>query len=52
MIYTFPTLHGAIGEAIGAYGRGVTTVLDPAYDAVAVLDTIEGAGGGGDGALG
>lgn len=28
-IYAFPTFHGAIGEALGAYGRGITRVLDP-----------------------
>ena len=36
MIYPFPTFHGAIGEAIGAYGRGTGTVLDP--DAAPLLD--------------
>lgn len=40
MIYAFPTFHGGIGEALGAYGRGVGTVLDPEYDAFEVLDTI------------
>jgi pyruvate/2-oxoglutarate dehydrogenase complex dihydrolipoamide dehydrogenase (E3) component len=29
MIYPFPTFYGAIGEALGAYGRGTGTVLDP-----------------------
>jgi pyruvate/2-oxoglutarate dehydrogenase complex dihydrolipoamide dehydrogenase (E3) component len=29
MIYAFPTFYGGIGEAIGAYGRGITRVLDP-----------------------
>ena len=29
MIYAFPTFHGGIGEAIGAYARGLVTVLDP-----------------------
>ncbi len=29
MIYAFPTFFGGIGQEIGAYGRGVTTVLDP-----------------------
>jgi pyruvate/2-oxoglutarate dehydrogenase complex dihydrolipoamide dehydrogenase (E3) component len=28
-IYAFPTFYGGIGEAIGAYGRGITRVLDP-----------------------
>lgn len=31
MIYAFPTFYGAIGEALGAYGRGLATVLDPGY---------------------
>ncbi len=29
MIYAFPSFYGAIGEALGAYGRGVVRVLDP-----------------------
>lgn len=29
MIYAFPSFYGALGEALGAYGRGVTRVLDP-----------------------
>ena len=29
MIYAFPTFHGAVGEAFGAYGRGLQDVLDP-----------------------
>lgn len=29
MIYAFPTFYGGIGEALGAYGRGITRVLDP-----------------------
>ena len=29
MIYAFPTFHGAIGEALGAYGRGTGKVIDP-----------------------
>jgi hypothetical protein len=44
MIYAFPTFHGAIGEAIGAYGRGVTTVLDPTYEGLAVLDAVDAPG--------
>lgn len=28
-IYAFPTFYGGIGEALGAYGRGITRVLDP-----------------------
>jgi pyruvate/2-oxoglutarate dehydrogenase complex dihydrolipoamide dehydrogenase (E3) component len=31
MIYAFPTFHGGIGEALGAYGRGLSTVMDPTY---------------------
>jgi pyruvate/2-oxoglutarate dehydrogenase complex dihydrolipoamide dehydrogenase (E3) component len=38
MIYPFPTLYGSIGEAIGAFGRGLSTVLDPDYDGFTVLD--------------
>jgi pyruvate/2-oxoglutarate dehydrogenase complex dihydrolipoamide dehydrogenase (E3) component len=30
MIYPFPTFFGGVGEALGAYGRGLVTVLDPA----------------------
>jgi pyruvate/2-oxoglutarate dehydrogenase complex dihydrolipoamide dehydrogenase (E3) component len=30
MIYPFPTFVSGIGEALGAYGRGVVRVLDPA----------------------
>jgi pyruvate/2-oxoglutarate dehydrogenase complex dihydrolipoamide dehydrogenase (E3) component len=40
MIYAFPTFYGAIGEAIGAYARGLTTVLDPAYEGVGQLEAI------------
>ncbi len=40
MIYAFPTFHGAIGEAVGAYGRGVTTVLDPGYEGWTGLDGV------------
>jgi pyruvate/2-oxoglutarate dehydrogenase complex dihydrolipoamide dehydrogenase (E3) component len=29
MIYPFPTFTGGVGEALGAYGRGLVTVLDP-----------------------
>jgi pyruvate/2-oxoglutarate dehydrogenase complex dihydrolipoamide dehydrogenase (E3) component len=29
MIYGFPTFYGAVGEALGAYGRGLVGVLDP-----------------------
>jgi pyruvate/2-oxoglutarate dehydrogenase complex dihydrolipoamide dehydrogenase (E3) component len=32
MIYAFPTFHGAIGEAVGAYARGLQDVLDPDGD--------------------
>ena len=31
-IYAFPSFYGGIGEAIGAYGRGVARVLDPATE--------------------
>jgi len=29
MIYGFPSFHGGVGEALGAYGRGIVRVLDP-----------------------
>jgi pyruvate/2-oxoglutarate dehydrogenase complex dihydrolipoamide dehydrogenase (E3) component len=32
MIYAFPTFHGGVGEAIGAYARGLQDVLDPGGD--------------------
>ena len=32
MIYAFPTFHGAIGEAFGAYARSLQDVLDPTGD--------------------
>ncbi len=28
-IYPFPTFYGGVGEALGAYGRGIARVLDP-----------------------
>lgn len=28
-IYAFPSFYGGVGEAIGAYGRGIVRVLDP-----------------------
>ena len=28
-IYAFPTFYGGVGETLGAYGRGITRVLDP-----------------------
>lgn len=40
MIYAFPTFHGGVGEALGASARGVTTVLDPTYEALQELDTV------------
>lgn len=41
MIYAFPTFYGGIGEAVGAYGRGLARVIDPTYDGFTIL---EGAG--------
>jgi pyruvate/2-oxoglutarate dehydrogenase complex dihydrolipoamide dehydrogenase (E3) component len=38
MIYAFPTFYAGIGEAIGAYGRGLATVIDPAYEGFRALD--------------
>jgi pyruvate/2-oxoglutarate dehydrogenase complex dihydrolipoamide dehydrogenase (E3) component len=40
MIYAFPTFYGGIGEAIGAYGRGLATVIDPDYQGFALLDDL------------
>ncbi|MFW5941794.1 MAG: dihydrolipoyl dehydrogenase family protein [Chloroflexota bacterium] len=40
MIYAFPTFYGGIGEAVGAYGRGLATVIDPAYDGFDLLDAV------------
>jgi pyruvate/2-oxoglutarate dehydrogenase complex dihydrolipoamide dehydrogenase (E3) component len=40
MIYAFPTFYGGIGEAVGAYGRGLTVALDPTYQGAEVLDGI------------
>ena len=41
MLYGFPGLYSTIGEAIGAYGRGVTTVVDPEYQGLKALEAIE-----------
>jgi hypothetical protein len=41
MIYAFPTFYGGIGEAVGAYGRGLATVLDPAYRGFEMLDAVD-----------
>jgi pyruvate/2-oxoglutarate dehydrogenase complex dihydrolipoamide dehydrogenase (E3) component len=38
MIYPFPSFDSAIGEAIGAYGRGLSTVIDPPYKGFEELD--------------
>jgi pyruvate/2-oxoglutarate dehydrogenase complex dihydrolipoamide dehydrogenase (E3) component len=40
MIYAFPTFYGGIGEAVGAYGRGLATVIDPAYRGFEMLDAV------------
>jgi pyruvate/2-oxoglutarate dehydrogenase complex dihydrolipoamide dehydrogenase (E3) component len=45
MIYAFPTFHGRIGEAVGAYGRGLSTVIDPGYRGFEVLDAAGAAEG-------
>ncbi len=45
MVYAFPTFHGGIGAAVGAYGRRVGTVLDPGYGAVGLLDAVPSPGG-------
>ncbi|HEX6305518.1 MAG TPA: NAD(P)/FAD-dependent oxidoreductase [Anaerolineales bacterium] len=48
MIYAFPTFYGGIGEAVGAYGRGLATVIDPGYRGFEMLDAV-GAKDGVDG---
>jgi pyruvate/2-oxoglutarate dehydrogenase complex dihydrolipoamide dehydrogenase (E3) component len=40
MIYAFPTFYGGIGEAVGAYGRGLATVIDPGYKGFEALDSV------------
>ena len=40
MIYPFPAFNSAIGEAIGAYGRGLATVIDPGYVGFELLDEV------------
>lgn len=40
MIYAFPTFYSTIGEAVGAYGRGLATVMDPGYRGFDTLDAI------------
>lgn len=40
MLYGFPAPYSAIGEALGAYGRGVTTVMDPGYEGIEALDSV------------
>lgn len=45
MIYPFPTFHGGIGEAVGASGRGLSTVIDPDYSGFDQLDAV-GSGSG------
>jgi pyruvate/2-oxoglutarate dehydrogenase complex dihydrolipoamide dehydrogenase (E3) component len=37
MIYAFPTFHGGVGEAFGAYARGLQQVLDPTADQSLVI---------------
>jgi pyruvate/2-oxoglutarate dehydrogenase complex dihydrolipoamide dehydrogenase (E3) component len=38
MIYAYPTFYGAVGETLGAYARGIGTVIDPAYASGGVLE--------------
>jgi pyruvate/2-oxoglutarate dehydrogenase complex dihydrolipoamide dehydrogenase (E3) component len=40
MIYAFPTFHGGVGEAVGALGRGLSSVFDPDYDGFERLDAV------------
>ncbi len=43
MMYGFPAPYSAIGEALGAYGRGVTTVMAPDYEGLQALDEVAAA---------
>ena len=38
MIYAFPTFYGGIGEAVGAFGRGLAAAIDPDYKDFEFLD--------------
>ncbi|MFW6136039.1 MAG: dihydrolipoyl dehydrogenase family protein [Chloroflexota bacterium] len=38
MMYAFPAFYSAVGEMLGAYGRGVMTVIDPEYEGLEALD--------------
>jgi pyruvate/2-oxoglutarate dehydrogenase complex dihydrolipoamide dehydrogenase (E3) component len=38
LTYAFPTFHGGVGEAVGAYARGTGTVIDPAYASAGYLE--------------
>lgn len=38
MTYAFPTFHGGVGEALGAYARGTGKVIDPTYMASGYFD--------------
>jgi hypothetical protein len=40
-----PTLYSGIGEALGAYGRGLATVIDPAYQGFEKPDAVSAPGG-------
>lgn len=44
MIYAFPTFHGGVGEAAGAYGRGLANVIDPTYEGFRMLDAVVASG--------
>ncbi len=46
MLYGFPALYSAIGETLGAYGRGITTVVDPEFQGLQALDEVARAGVG------
>ncbi len=40
MIYAFPTFHGGVGEAIGAYARGLSTVFEPGNQGIDTIDKV------------
>lgn len=40
MMFTFPAYSSVIGEALGGFARGLTTVVDPEYEGAELLDEV------------
>lgn len=40
MMFTFPAYSSVIGEALGGFARGLTTVVDPEYEGAEKLDKV------------